>query len=851
MKNKYKSSANIVASRLTTCSANADELREMPVCAIRSDNHNVVRKRNGRKAKSSLYRSSLAAAVQGALLFLGAAAIALPHAAVAESGVGNSTHAQPYNISAGPLEDALNHFARQTQVKLSFAAADVKDVKTQGLNGNFSVQSGLNRLLTGSGLEAVPQANGYIVRKLPAIVADQPTALPPIKVSASTITSPTDGYMATKSFSATRTDTPLRDVPQSITVVTQEMIKDQTMQGIGDVVRYVPGVNTSQGEGNRDTVIFRGSSSTGDFYVDGLRDDVQYFRDLYNVDRVEVLKGSNGMIFGRGGAGGVINRVIKEAGWTPIREISAQYGSFSHKRIAVDIGQPINDVAAFRLNAMYEHSNSYRNGVDLERGGVNPTFTFKPTAQTKVVLSGEYFFDRRTADRGIPSFMGRPVNTDRSTFFGNAENSPTNVDAWSLNSLIEHRFDNNLKVRNRTRYASYDKFYQNVFAGSAASAEDATGTVAISAYNNATQRQNLFTQTDFLYNLETWGVKHEFMTGVEYGRQVSDNFRNSGFFSTPNRVSFLNPTFLGPVSFSQSPTDADNHGVVEVVGIYLQDQITLLPQLKAVLGIRYDNFDANFVNNRNGQRIHTNDGLVSPRVGLIYKPIEEVSIYGNYSLAYVPRAGDQLSSLTLSNAALKPESFMNLELGAKWDIRPDLALTTALYQLDRSNVITQDPSDLSRTNLVDGQRSRGAEIGLMGRITPQWSVMGGYAYTDAEISKALVTSTGSTTPAGSVVAQVPKHTVSMWNRYDFTPFIGLGLGVIHRSSMYAAVDNTVLLPGFTRLDAAMFIRLNKTLRVQANIENIANVNYVASANSNNNITPGAPRIFRLTVVANF
>jgi catecholate siderophore receptor len=658
--------------------------------------------------------------------------------------------------------------------------------------------------------------------------------------------------MATKSFSATRTDTPLRDVPQSITVVTQEMIKDQTMQGIGDVVRYVPGVNTSQGEGNRDTVIFRGSSSTGDFYVDGLRDDVQYFRDLYNVDRVEVLKGSNGMIFGRGGAGGVINRVIKEAGWTPIREISAQYGSFSHKRIAVDIGQPINDVAAFRLNAMYEHSNSYRNGVDLERGGVNPTFTFKPTAQTKVVLSGEYFFDRRTADRGIPSFMGRPANTDRSTFFGNAENSPTNVDAWSLNSLIEHRFDNNLKVRNRTRYASYDKFYQNVFAGSAASAEDATGTVAISAYNNATQRQNLFTQTDFLYNLETWGVKHEFMTGVEYGRQVSDNFRNSGVIDPlNNRVSFLNPTFLGPVSFSQSPTDADNHGVVEVVGIYLQDQITLLPQLKAVLGIRYDNFDANFVNNRNGQRIHTNDGLVSPRVGLIYKPIEEVSIYGNYSLAYVPRAGDQLSSLTLSNAALKPESFMNLELGAKWDIRPDLALTTALYQLDRSNVITQDPSDLSRTNLVDGQRSRGAEIGLMGRITPQWSVMGGYAYTDAEISKALVTSTGSTTPAGSVVAQVPKHTVSMWNRYDFTPFIGLGLGVIHRSSMYAAVDNTVLLPGFTRLDAAMFVRLNKTLRVQANIENIANVNYVASANSNNNITPGAPRIFRLTVVANF
>ncbi len=848
MKNKYKSSANIVASRLISSrSVNAYELKATPLCAIRSENHNVVRKRNGRKAKSNLYRSSLAAAVHGALLFLGTAAIALPHAAFAESAVGNRAHAQPYNISAGPLEDALNHFARQAQVKLSFAAADVKDVTTQGLNGNFEVQGGLNRLLTGSGLEAVPQPNGYIVRKLPAIVADQPTALPPIKVSASTITSPTDGYMATKSFSATRTDTPLRDVPQSITVVTQEMIKDQAMQNMGDVVRYVPGVNTLQGEGNRDAVIFRGNNSTGDFYVDGLRDDVQYFRDLYNIDRVEVLKGSNGMIFGRGGAGGVINRVTKEAGWTPIREISAQYGSFSHKRIAVDVGQPINDVAAFRLNAMYEHSNSFRNGVELERGGVNPTLTIKPSGQTKIVLSGEYFTDNRTADRGIPSFAGRPANTHRSTFFGNADNSPTHVDVWALNSLIEHTFDNKLKVRNRTRYASYDKFYQNVFAGGAASAEDATGTIAISAYNNATQRNNIFTQTDFLYTLNTWGVKHEFMTGVEYGRQVSDNFRNTGSFSTPNRVSFLNPTFLGPVTFAQSATDADNHGVVEVVGVYAQDQITLLPQLKAVLGIRYDNFDLQFRNNRTGQQFHTNDGLVSPRVGLIYKPIEEVSIYGNYSLAYVPRAGDQLSSLTLSNAALKPESFMNLELGAKWDIRPDLSLTAALYQLDRSNVIAPIPNDpLLRTMLVDGQRSRGAEVGLMGRITPKWSLMGGYAYTDAEI-----TSTISNAQAGAVVAQVPKHTVSMWNRYDFTPFLGLGLGVVHRSSMYAALDNTVLLPGFTRLDAAMFVRLNKTLRVQANIENIANVNYIAAANNNNNITPGAPRIFRLTVVANF
>lgn len=172
--------------------------------------------------------------------------------------------------------------------------------------------------------------------------AEELTVLPDIEVSTSAVAEPTDGYMAKKSFSATRTDTPLRDVPQSITVITQDVIRDQTMQNLADVVRYVPGVVATQGEGNRDAMIFRGSSSTGDFFVDGLRDDVQYYRDLYNIDRVEVLKGSNGMIFGRGGAGGVINRVTKEADWTPVREITGQFGSFGHKRFTADLGQPID-----------------------------------------------------------------------------------------------------------------------------------------------------------------------------------------------------------------------------------------------------------------------------------------------------------------------------------------------------------------------------------------------------------------------------------------------------------------------------------------------------------------------------
>ena len=688
------------------------------------------------------------------------------------------------------------------------------------------------------------------------LASNNSAVLPTINVSTESDKS-TDGYVAKKSFSATRTDTPLRDIPQSVTVITQDVIRDQSIQSITEAVRYVPGIVPSQGEGHRDAVIIRGNSTTGDFFIDGLRDDVQYYRDLYNIDRVEVLKGSNGMIFGRGGAGGVINRVTKEADWNPVRAATAEFGSYNHKRFTGDVSQPINDMIAARLNGMFEQSDSFRDSVDLKRWGINPTVTLLPTDKTKIVLSGEYFYDRRVVDRGIPSFgrinnvvnSGRPANTGRSTFFGNPDDSHAQVDAWSFNSLIEHSFDNNIKLRNRTRYADYDKFYQNVHAGDQATAEDATGTVNLSAYNNTTRRKNLFTQTDLLFKLNTWGVKHEFMTGVEYGHQVTDNFRNTGFFNNISKnttVSFLNPMSFVPVTFRQSATDADNHSVVEAVGVYAQDQITIIPQLKAVLGIRYDNFDTTVRNNRNGDKAHSNDGLISPRVGLIFKPIEPLSIYGNYSLAYVPRAGDQLSSLSVTNEALKPEKFMNLELGAKWDIRPDLALTAALYQLDRSNVIAADPNDLSRTILVDGQRTRGAEVGLMGRITPHWSIMGGYAYTDAEITKNI---TGA--DKGAAVAQVPKHTVAVWNRYDFTSYLGLGLGVIHRGSIYAAVDNTVLLPSYTRLDAAVFARPHKNVLIQANIENLANIKYAAAAHNNNNIMPGAPRIFRLSAVVNF
>ncbi len=678
------------------------------------------------------------------------------------------------------------------------------------------------------------------VSKTPATEGKELT-LPTVKVKASREKTPnvTKGYQAKSNSTAVKTDTALIDLPQSITVITQELIKDQNMQSIADTTRYVPGVGTAQGEGNRDNPIFRGNSSNSDMYVDGIRDDVQYFRDLYNIERVDVLKGPNAMVFGRGGSGGLINRATKQANWSNLREMNFQIGSFDKYRGTGDVNQAINDNVAVRLTGMWENSRSYRDGFDAGRWGVNPTLTWQPSEQTKVSLGYEHYDDKRTADRGISSFAGRPVNTDVSTFFGDPERSPTTATVDSFKAVLDHDFGGGVSVRNSSRYASYDKFYQNIFPG----AVNAAGNqVAISAYNDANQRENLFNQTDLTFSLNTGPLKHKFLTGMEFGRQENDNFRNTGYFTnvganaTSVNVSLADPRYRGAVAFRQSATDANNHGVTTIKAGYVQDQIDLTEHWKAIMGVRFDRFEVDFTNNRNGQNFATNDNLVSPRGGLIYKPFDNFSLYSNYSIAYVPRAGDQLASLTLTNAALKPEEFRNYEVGAKWDIRPDLSATLALYQLDRLNALATDPNNPALSFLVDGQRTRGIELGLSGNITDAWKVMGGYAFQNGEITKSI----SSTALAGATLAQVPEHTFSLWNRYDITQQWGVGLGSIYRSKIFAATDNLVTLPGFLRFDAAVYFKATKNIQLQVNIENLFDKKYYATANSNTNITPGSP-----------
>lgn len=750
--------------------------------------------------------------------------------------------AQPalrFEIPAGTLQDALAAFESASGIDVALPPdASVAGLDSPGVSATCTADRALEQLLAGTGLTfRASGPNTYTLEIAPLSESVEVRAKLP--------------YQAEISSTATKTMTPLREVPQAVTVITQPMMADQLMAGMADVVRYVPGVGMAQGEGNRDTPILRGNSTTGDFFIDGVRDDVQYFRDLYNVERVEALKGPNAMIFGRGGAGGVINRTTRQADWGTSREASLQGGSHDNRRATLDLDQPVSSTVAARLTGMYENSGSYRREVTLERYGVNPTVAFMLPGSTAVRLGYERFHDERTADRGVPSFGDRPFASDPAEFFGDPNVSTARATVNAVTASVDRTLGRDALFRNRTRYADYDKFYQNVYPSAPVGPDGSTAT--LSAYNNATARKNFFNQTDLTLTARSGRVKHVLLAGAEIGRQATDNFRNTGYFTSlgPNvtsmSVDVASPAVSAPVTFRQKATDADNHGIATVMALYAQDQVHLSRTIQAVGGVRYDRFQVDFRNNRTADEFASTDHLVSPRLGFIYTPAKDLSLYTSYSLAYVPRAGDQLSSLSLTNQALDPEKFTNYEVGAKWDARSDLSLTAAVYRLNRTNVVIPDPTDVTRSLLVDGQRTQGVELGLAGSITPAWRVLGAYAYQDGTITRTLA----ANARAGATLAQVPAHSFSLWNRYDVAAFWGLGLGIVHAGDRFTSTDNSVVLPAFTRVDGALYLTLTRQFRAQVNVENLFDERYWASSNGNNNITPGSPRCVRVALTTRF
>ena len=661
------------------------------------------------------------------------------------------------------------------------------------------------------------------------------------------VTGVSDGYLATNTVTATKTDTPLMNIPQTINVVTRDQLDDQAHHSLADILRYVPGTTVGQGEGNRDQITLRGQNTTADFFLDGVRDDVQYYRGLYNIERVEILKGPYALIFGRGGGGGIINRVQK----SPLSDDiiyagQASINSFGAYDISADVNAPLSDLAAVRINAVYENLDSHRDFVGGERYAWNPYVAFKLNDAWKLGLSYEYVHDNRTTDRGIPSIAtaagqpNRPISGYRDQFFGVPDVNYTQLQAHIAKLRLDGALASNVSFSGTILYGDYDKIYLNVYPNGAASAQN--GTVALAAYSDPTQRENFIAQANLVWDVETGALTHKILVGSEYGDQKSANRRFNGTLSTPT-ISLANPLFP-TVNFNALSRDTVSD--VKFFSTYVQDQISFGERIDIVAGLRYDNFDIEGIDLLPAvdRPFARKDEKVSPRLGLIFKPQENVSLYGSYSQSFLPRSGDQFLALTVTQQNLAPEKFTNYELGAKWDVRPNLNMTLSVFQLERSNATTPDPSDPVASINVGTTRTQGAELSVTGNITSSWQVHGGYSYQDAVLA-------GNDSVR---LGQVPRHQASLWNRYDLSDQFAAGLGIIHQSSQFAAirtVSNTTKLPAFTRLDAALYYDLSDALQLQLNIENLLNTDYFSDAHNNNNISTGAPLNARVTIRAKF
>ncbi len=667
------------------------------------------------------------------------------------------------------------------------------------------------------------------------------------------VTGQREEYGVRSTSTATKTPTDIKDIPQALTVISESQIEDQALRSIADVLMFVAGATPGTGEGNRDQITLRGNNTTADFFVDGIRDDVQYFRDLYNVDRVEVLRGSNAMIFGRGGGGGIVNRVTKRSSLNPYREFSISGDSEGGVRLTGDVDQPLGPGVGVRINGIYENGDSFRRHVDLERYAINPVLGLAVGSDTRIDLSYEYLHDRRTADRGIPaerisSGKREPIEGFDKIFFGDPDASYAKADVNVGTVAIEHKFSEALTLRSRTLYGDYDKFYQNIFTTSLSAPNPLNPTevgeqVVLDAYNSRNDRQNLFNQTDLIWNNRLGGIDQTLLVGFEVGRQKSRNIRLNGRFAGgDNRVPLSDPTVDAIVAYAPSASTANNRTRAKIAAVYIQDQIRLSPMFEIVAGLRFDSFKLSVDDfSGAGAEFSRTDELVSPRLGLIVKPMPNLSFYASYSRSYLPQSGDQFSGLTLTTEALKPERFDNYEFGAKWEPIAGLLATAAIYRLDRSNTRAAGPTPGSVV-LTGEQRSRGLELGLERSVSDRWQISAGYAWQKAEITK-----TTAAAPEGREVPLVPRHTFSLWNRYDVTDALGLGLGVIARTKSYASISNAVKLPGYARVDAAIFYEFAEGIEAQLNVENIFNADYFPTAHNDNNIAPGAPTTARATL----
>ncbi|MDA8257735.1 MAG: TonB-dependent siderophore receptor [Betaproteobacteria bacterium] len=668
------------------------------------------------------------------------------------------------------------------------------------------------------------------------------TELPAMTVTAGREATPT--YNPPVASSATKIEAPLRDIPQTVNVVPQSVLRDQGARSMQDVMRAIPGIGLSHGDGQRDQVTIRSFSAISDQFIDGLRDDALYFRDLSNIEQVEVVKGPASVLYGRGSSGGLINRITKKPG-IDRNEVTLQVGSWNQRRGEFDLAQTFGDkTVAFRITGAVERADSYRDQQFLNREALAPSAAIKLGDDTRLLIQGEYLSDRRVTDFGIPAYRGRPVDVATGTYYGAANSRDVDysqADVSAFGFTLDHRFNSEWSVRNAFRAYDYSLDRNNTLVGSV---NEAARTASLNRSNVRRQEDGYFNQTELTQKVTMTGMQHQLLYGIEIGKQNKDQvFRTRNNVAT---VSLFNPVLpVLPLTVTTAPS-TDNLGIMTVTSGYVQDLATLSEHWKALVGIRYDRFDQETRERRPGQRdVERTDSAWSPRAGLVFQPNLSQSYYVSYSKSFQPSA--EGFALAANNAQIAPEETTNQEVGAKFDFLDGMASATAsLFRVERTNVKTTNPATNTLVPL-GVQRTNGAELSLSGDLTHGWQIWSGYAWLDAEMVSSVAIDAGQPVQ-GKRPTLTPKQSANLWLTKSLGQGFGAGGGLNYVGERFANPGNTVTLPGYTTFDTMAYYRA-KGFDVQLNLMNLFDRKYIISAHgsSPNLNLPGAPRSAQLTV----
>ena len=631
---------------------------------------------------------------------------------------------------------------------------------------------------------------------------------------------------------ALKTPVPVLDVPQTVSIVTDEDIRKQGFRSIGDIVRYTPGVNTSQGEGHRDSVVFRGVISTADFYQDGVRDDVQYYRSLYNLDQVEILRGPNALLFGRGGTGGMINRVTKKA---VIGETFTAHDigidSFGASDLGLDTNVQLDNNSALRINLHSDDLANHRDHYDGSRLGINPTMKIALNANTTLDLSYEYADHERFIDRGIPTINGKPDESLADVVFGDSSTNIQTLEANIMRAQLTQKMSETKKSNFSMTSSSFEKMYQNLYA----SGYDGTF-VTMDGYRDPTERDNFIVSGNLVNELSLGNMIHTLLIGAEFIDTENKNLRYDAFWSsTSDDNEVFNIT--RPMDFSVSSTgvatgvdfatalNRQTESDITVSSFYIQDQIDVSDNLKVLLGGRIDDFDITVRDIKNGSSESKNDNTFSPRAGLVYKPQENVSYYISYSESFLPRSGEQFKSLSATSARLDPDVFESTEFGVKLALANNMSFTAAYF--DSEQVRAERDNDTGETSEVRGLTVSGIELELKGRVNDSLNLAVGYSDLSGETS------------SGGIPREIPEHTLSAYVTYQMNYQLSWALGLTQQGESKIK-DNTpgLVLPEYTRVDLAAYYVVAKNLTVQVNVENLMDELYFPHSHSTHQATVG-------------